>query len=496
MATRIPCCQGGGLCRKKAFVASPKNAKNGLPTPDREAKTAGAAPPRRVAVGKKQRVHKKRHVEAALELAYIRGFPCLVFSRAGRWAGPDRAFVFANTVNLGDACVDRRKFLLSAALSSAAGIVGSPGAAGAHKRRQPQPQTQAQPRTQGKRSTQPMVRTVLGPVAPEKLGVTLMHEHAPTVDWSELFETPAAPIGPLRKEMLLAAGSQLRAFHDCLPADSGPGAIVECTPIRAGRFPDVLVELAKSTKVHVIGCTGFWCEAMAPQHPWAVRLGVQKGGVRAMADLYIREIRTGMEDPSGEWGEKFTNVPAGIVKVATSTFLRPSERRCHEAAAIASTETGCPITSHTTDGGGLEQARLLIERGAKPEKIIVGHQGHLDDRTNEEAHEAHLAMADLGCYVQFDRVAHSRYAIDKIVRQVKVLVDRGHAERVLLGHDLVPFVYSRFSEQEKPVEGWKANEVDLTTIPVGLAGALQAAGLSAGQVRTLLVENPRRVLAF
>src|SRR5690349_4445973 len=36
----------------------------------------------------------------------------------------------------------------------------------------------------------PAVQTVLGPVAPDKLGATLMHEHAPIVDWSELYETP------------------------------------------------------------------------------------------------------------------------------------------------------------------------------------------------------------------------------------------------------------------------------------------------------------------
>src|SRR5262245_53500971 len=40
----------------------------------------------------------------------------------------------------------------------------------------------------------PAVHTVLGPVAPDKLGATLMHEHAPLVDWSELYETQPAPV--------------------------------------------------------------------------------------------------------------------------------------------------------------------------------------------------------------------------------------------------------------------------------------------------------------
>ena len=47
------------------------------------------------------------------------------------------------------------------------------------------------------KADRPMVRTVLGPVAPDKLGATLMHEHAPIVDWSELYETKPAPVAPV-----------------------------------------------------------------------------------------------------------------------------------------------------------------------------------------------------------------------------------------------------------------------------------------------------------
>src|SRR5437764_583482 len=49
---------------------------------------------------------------------------------------------------------------------------------------------------------QPLVHTVLGSVAPDKLGVTLMHEHAPIVDWSELYETAPAPLAPVREKLL------------------------------------------------------------------------------------------------------------------------------------------------------------------------------------------------------------------------------------------------------------------------------------------------------
>ena len=107
-----------------------------------------------------------------------------------------------------------------------------------------------------------------------------MHEHAPSVDWSELYATPAAPLGPLRERMLAETSGMLNAFHQSLSDEDGPGAIVECTPIRVGRYPQLLVDLARRTQVHIIASTGFWCEALAPQHPWAVRLGIEPDGRR------------------------------------------------------------------------------------------------------------------------------------------------------------------------------------------------------------------------
>ena len=91
------------------------------------------------------------------------------------------------------------------------------------------------------------VQTVLGPIAPEALGVTLMHEHAPVVDWSELYETQPAPIASDR--MLAYSAQKLDEFHATLTADQAPGAIVETTPIRVGRYPELLVDLARRTKV-------------------------------------------------------------------------------------------------------------------------------------------------------------------------------------------------------------------------------------------------------
>ncbi len=342
----------------------------------------------------------------------------------------------------------------------------------------------------------PMVQTVLGPVLPDSLGATLMHEHAPIVDWSELYETEPAPVAPVREMMLAKTAGLLNAFHDTLAPAEGPGAIIETTPIRVGRYPKLFVDLAKRTKVHIIASSGFWCEALAPQHPWAVRLGVHDGGIEQMAGLFIREVTEGMEDPRGEWGEKFTNIRAGIIKIGTSTFLRPSERACHIAAAIASKSTGCPVTTHTTSGGGLEEAELLLKHGATPSKVIIGHQGNLDDRENDEADEYHKLIARLGCYVQFDRIDHENYGIEKQARQIVKLIEAGFVQQVLLSHDHAPYYFPNYAVEQKRPEDWKALDPDYTTVTTKLVASLATLGVSKSEIRTMLIDNPKRVLPF
>jgi phosphotriesterase-related protein len=227
-----------------------------------------------------------------------------------------------------------------------------------------------------------------------------------------------------------------------------------------------------------------------------VRLSVTPGGLEQMAALFIREIQQGMEDPTGKWGERFTDVKAGIIKIGSSTYLRPSEKICHIAAALASKETGCPITTHTTKGGGLEQAELLLKHGAAAGKIIIGHQGHQDDRVNDEADDYHLLIARLGCYVQFDRVDHAEYGIEKQARQIGRLVEAGHVRQVLVSHDHAPFYCAIFAAETKQREDWKATDPDYTTVTTKLVEALKGMVVSPADLRTILVENPRRVLAF
>lgn len=339
------------------------------------------------------------------------------------------------------------------------------------------------------------VHTVLGGIPPEELGATLMHEHL-FLDWSELYGRSPAPIDGVEDRLLAHALEMLRRYDATLSHWQRRGAFVEVTPIRVGRYPLLLRALAERALVHVIAATGFWCEALRPIHPWVHEFAASDTGIDDMAALYVREIEEGIEDPRGGWGERCTDVRAGVVKVGTSTYLQPSERLVNQAAAIASAHTDCPITTHTTAGGGLEEARFLLECGARPERIIIGHQGHRDDREHEEAFDYHRRLADLGCFVQFDRVGLQEYDLPKQARQVADLVRGGYLAQLLLSHDQIAYSVPDPQAAEKTTEAWVAEHAGFTTVTTGFLEHLRELGVDEAEINAMLVENPRRALAF
>ncbi len=316
------------------------------------------------------------------------------------------------------------------------------------------------------------------------------------LDWSELYGSPPAPVGPVAKHLVTHAVDLLRDFGATLIGEHPRGAFVEVTPIRVGRYPQLLREVAQRAPVHIVAATGFWCEALHPIHPWVREFRAAVGGVDGMAELFIREIEDGMEDPAGPTGVRFTDIPAGIIKVGTSTYLQPSERDINHAAALASAQTGCCIIAHTTCGGGWEEAELLIARGARPDRIIIGHQGHLDDRERPEALDYHRRLAELGCFVAFDRIGMKDYELPKQARQVVDLIARGHLDQVLLGHDRLACLVPDPEVAPKSADLWRDDDEGFATVTTEFARVLKEYGVSDSQLGAMLVENPRRALAF
>ena len=141
-------------------------------------------------------------------------------------------------------------------------------AAGCASRRTPDPPSQ--PRARAK-----SIETVTGPVAADRLGVTLMHEHV-LVDF-----IGAAQVSPSRYDADAA-------FHAVLPhlqqvKRLGCSTLVECTPAYLGRDPRLLRRLSEASGLHILSNTGYYGAANDKHLPGA-RVRRNRGTARGPMD--------------------------------------------------------------------------------------------------------------------------------------------------------------------------------------------------------------------
>ena len=311
------------------------------------------------------------------------------------------------------------------------------------------------------------VRTVGGDVEPDTLGPTLIHEHL-YVDWGEMLGRPKVfehSYDQIRDAMV----AKLQAARAV-----GIRTFVDCTPYGCGRYVDLFKDVAALSGVNVVGSTGFFTETWCPPHPLQKALDVD-----AQADLFTREIAEGM-------GATF--VRAGMIKVATSEGrITPHEEKTLRAAARARKATGCPILAHTTNGMGPEQLDLFESEGLKPEEVVVSHVGFEPDPFDYAER-----LLRRGANVSIDRIGFTAFFPDEHwVALLRHVLGKGYAGQVLLSHDASVFSYGL--ESASGEHTWN----DFGYISRVFVPRLQReVGVTDAQVRTILEDNPRRVLTF
>ncbi|MEV6311696.1 phosphotriesterase [Streptomyces sp. NPDC051840] len=247
----------------------------------------------------------------------------------------------------------------------------------------------------------PTVRTVLGDIAPGRLGVCDSHDHlfirSPTLPGQELDDSEAAAV-------------ELAAF-----AALGGRAVVQWTPWGMGRRLAELPELSRKSGVHVVGATGMH---QAKHYDPAVL----KGAYDDLARLFISELTTGA-------------VRAGMIKTA-GAYHRLDRHAEHVLAAAAEAHhaTGAPIGVHLEAGSAaLDVLDTLCGRhGVPPGSVILGHLHRFPDS------RVHRQVAEAGAFVAFDGPSRAHHATDwRLLDVVAALAEAGHADRLLLGGDTV-----------------------------------------------------------
>ncbi|TDW61081.1 phosphotriesterase family protein [Kribbella pratensis] len=248
-----------------------------------------------------------------------------------------------------------------------------------------------------------MIRTVLGDLRPDALGITDSHDHL-------FFRSAALPGQELDDEA--AAVAEVRAF-----ADAGGQSIVQWTPYGLNRRAELLAGISTSTGVSIVTATGL--------HRREHYLDGFVDKVQdQLAEIFVRELTAGIGD---------TQVRAGLIKVAGGFHVLDAHAELvMRAAAEAHHATNAPIAIHHELGSAADAVLDLLvdELDVHPGAVILGHLNRFPD------HRVHVELARRGAWLAFDGPSRANNATDpRLMDCLAALIDAGYADRLLLGGD-------------------------------------------------------------
>ncbi len=297
-----------------------------------------------------------------------------------------------------------------------------------------------------------IIRTLLEDLSPDAFvnGATLVHEHV-----SGNVE--------LMVDELEAAG------------DDGLGALVSLTTDRrTDEQVERLREIASRSPVRIILGGGYLQDTGFHLYP---------ARVSAMSESQlVEELRS--DATRHRWG--------AMGEIGTSLELRPDERRMLRAVGQVSAQTGLPILTHVPHEGcptcAIEQLDIFLEQGARPENIGIGHLATIQTE-QDPTMETHKTIAKRGAFIDFGPVGHemSRSFIPEAEKadRFKMLMDAGLEDNVVLSSDL--------GNPNHLKANWG---LGYSTVLLQFVPKLRRAGVDETTLRKVLVDNPRRLLAF
>jgi phosphotriesterase-related protein len=317
-----------------------------------------------------------------------------------------------------------------------------------------------------------MINTVCGPVSSDEMGITLMHEHLQFGYAGWYAHTNKVQ----DKEKAFAIA--LKAMDDI--RGCGVKTYVDATPGDSGRDPEFYGEVSKKSGVNIVCSTGLYTEGQGGS-PYFKFQSLLTNGVETVADLFTKEILEGIGD---------TGIKAGVIKVATGlNAITDYEQMVLQAAAKAQKRTGVPIITHTEAGTmGPEQVDILLSEGANPKQIAIGHAGGSADL------KYHARILDKGVRLAFDRLGLDAElwsaGPDKFRKGCIVgLICMGYVSQLMFSHDVVlNWLGGDVTLPEEIVGNWYPTHVFKNIIP-----DLKKSGVTDEQVRTIMVENPRKM---
>lgn len=303
--------------------------------------------------------------------------------------------------------------------------------------------------------------TVTGPIPPERVGFTLPHEH--TSCRHDLLATRSQ-----RTDFTPDLELMVEELHD-FRRRSG-SCVVDVSSVGLGRDPTWLRSLALRSGLYIVMGAGWYLGSHYPASE-----AIERRSVDHLADQIVAECEHGVAE---------TGVHPGIIgEIGTDqAWISPAEERVHRAAARAARQTGLAVMTHALESVvGLAQLRIFEEEGLDASRVIVGHADSLLDL------DYYLAILDRGANLGFDQLGRpGEYAAAREAQLVELIVElleRGFADRLLLSQDVSA------NAQLKAYGGAGYTYVAQHFLP-----HLRTAAVGEGEIATMTIENPRRML--
>jgi phosphotriesterase-related protein len=325
-----------------------------------------------------------------------------------------------------------------------------------------------------------IIRTILADLPPDALrsGATMFHEHlgmeysSPPRPTAAPRQPAAAPPGEARSVGLLI--DEMRAARY-----DGVHAVVDAS-ISRPRSEQQLEDLrtiARQSAMHIILAGGY---ISAPYPPAVIQMSEDEIAAHLVHDANAQR-----------WG--------AFGEIGTSESLHDDERKFLGAVSKAHLAIGLPIFTHTPHSGcgrcARQQFDLFESKGVNPQSICIGH---LSDITaaDEPPGRTATALARRGAFVGFDTVGHPLNLrslgmnIPDIpeaqkVKMVLAVLEAGFEDRILLSAD--------FYNSAELKANWGSG---FSTVLLQFVPKLRYAGVKEETIRRIIVDNPRRFLAF
>jgi phosphotriesterase-related protein len=314
-----------------------------------------------------------------------------------------------------------------------------------------------------------IIRTILKDVSPEALGngAILFHEHLSF--GSDFFERmrpanaprPATPGPPSYLTDPDVVTDEVRAT-----GRDGVSCIVDGGHADMGTNYEHLRKIAEGSGVHIVASGGYYLQILYPPE------------VSTKSDDQL--IEGLVQDAAAKrWG--------AFGEIGSSEEITADERSVFRVIAKAQLRTELPVFTHTSHAGckkcALEQLDILESAGANLRSLCIGHLSDIRDDPNADTHKE---IARRGAYVGFDTVGHQLAQGDaKKLAMIMRVLDAGYEDHVLLSSDFA-------SERETKFNGG-AGYSSVTTV---FLPKLRYAGVKEATIHKIMVENPKRFLAF